>query len=64
MAKPFIFNPAALAIVPVSAIRARSASDQIDALWNAADDPLTPKDRSLALIRLINKLTAKLNKAS
>jgi hypothetical protein len=60
MAKPFILNIPALAIVPLAAIKARTAEEQIDAIWYLADDPDTPKDRSIALIRLANKLSAKL----
>jgi hypothetical protein len=58
--KPFILNIAALAIVPVSAITARTAYDQIDAIYACADDPSTPRDRATALARLAAKLHAKL----
>jgi hypothetical protein len=51
---------AALAIVPVAAITARTAHDQIDAIYACADDPSTPKDRAIALARLASKLHAKL----
>lgn len=62
MAKPFTFNIAALSIVPISAVQARTAADQIDAIWEVADDPSTPKDRAMALIRLVNKMSAKVKK--
>lgn len=62
MAKPFTFNIAALAIVPISAVQAHTAADQIDAIWAVADDPSTPKDRAMALIRLVNKMSAKVKK--
>lgn len=59
--KPFVFNFAALAIVPISAIMAKTAVDQIDAIWHCADDPSTPAWRAQALAQLASKLNAKIN---
>jgi hypothetical protein len=61
MAQPFILNIAALAIVPITAIKAKTAEEQVDAIWDMADDPATPRDRSIALLRLANKLHNRLN---
>jgi hypothetical protein len=50
--RPFIFNLAALAIVPLTALQATTATDQIDALYACADDPETPLARASALAQL------------
>lgn len=57
---PFRLNPAALIIIPISAIKASNAIDQIDAIWHAADHPSTPVWRAQALAKLASKLYTKL----
>jgi hypothetical protein len=59
--KPFSLNAAALVIVPLSAIKATTAVAQIDAIWDAADDPATPVWRAQALAQLASKLYNKIN---
>lgn len=59
--KPFRLNIASMAIAPVSVLLARTAMEQIDALWACADDPATPVWRAQALAQLAGKLWAKIN---
>lgn len=58
--KPFIFNIAALSIVPVAALKATTAEAQIDALYDVADAPNTAQATALPLLQLAKKLNAKL----
>jgi hypothetical protein len=58
--KPFSFNLAALGIVPISAIMAKTAEDQIDAIYEVADDPKTEYHRAARLARLAGKLMKKI----
>lgn len=57
---PFIFNMAALAIIPISAATAKTATAQIDAIYNVADDPNTPVDQATALAKLAGRLMQRL----
>ena len=57
--RPVTFNFAALAIVPISIFQAKTLDDQIDILFDLADDPATPKDRSIQLLKLIARIKAK-----
>lgn len=57
---PFKWNIAALTIIPIGAIKAATATDQIDMLYAVADDPATDPDRASALARLAGKCMDKL----
>lgn len=59
--QPFKWNMAALAIIPISAVNATTATAQIDAIYAVADDPATDPQRAVALLRLANKCLDKLN---
>jgi hypothetical protein len=59
---PFIFLPQHLYDVPISIFMAKTATDQINALYNVADDPATPKGRATRLASLAGRMMAKLNK--
>ena len=57
---PFIFLPQHMDTVPVSIVKARSAEDQIDALYAAADAPGTSIDRQKKLLSLIKRMQSKM----
>lgn len=59
MAKPFRFNFAAIAIVPISVIGAKTAEAQIDALYDAVDGGLT-RAKATPLLQLAAKMQRKL----
>lgn len=57
----FTFNLASLAILPNSVFLAKTAEEQIDAIYMVADDPNTPYDRAEKLAKLAGKLMKKIN---
>lgn len=58
--KPFKFNMAALGVIPASVLKAKSANEQIDILYEIADDPKTSRDDAERLLNLIGKMNMKL----
>jgi hypothetical protein len=56
---PFKFNLAGWASLPISVTMARSFDDQIIALYDLADDPTCPKDKSIGYLTLIQKMKDK-----
>ena len=57
--KPFIFNFAAMAIIPANVTEALSLGHQIDILYAYADSPTTNKSRSIEILNLIMKMKRK-----
>jgi hypothetical protein len=62
MTKPFLFNLAALAVVPMLATKASTAEAQVDMIYYVADDPATPKYRATQLAALAGKMLNKMNR--
>lgn len=60
--KPFHFNMASVGVVPILAFTAKTAEAQIDAIYNVADDPATPRDHATQLARLAGKMLKKIGR--
>ena len=55
---PVKFWGLSLLFLPIGVIAAKSLMDQIDVLYEVADDPCTPRDRSESLLRLVKRLNS------
>ena len=59
---PFTFNLASVGVVPIGAFVVKTAEAQVDIIYDAADDPATPKDHATQLASLAGKMMKKICK--
>lgn len=58
--EPFTFNLASLDILPVGILKCETAEEQLDMLYEVADNPKTNKDKAQKILKLIKKMKDKM----